>query len=288
VLSYLFRFGNLMSALLGVKWPFYLCFNLFKMRCFLSLILMLEGPHVRVFDGDPSLSDAIVKEMLLAVREDFAALLNRAMACYEQGDAGTPASPASRAVPDPEVVHLNVWSYPVFSASPERIFWYGGMEGTERPVPIGRPEDYLPVRANREALKGFLGGILDKGRVPLGMDVRDGGLYTNSAYYVSWLYKHNENLAFKKVFLDVLEELLREQLDQESGGEGSSLSTRLSGLLTVIIGIAEKGECFDGIRALVSGSKGFLRNKGGHVLRYVEEALRDGNGAAFKRLTGTV
>src|SRR4030042_7184366 len=47
----------------------------------------------------------------------------------------------------------------------EGLVWYDGREGYMPEVPIGNPEDYLIIRDDYDALKGFVAKTLDKGKV---------------------------------------------------------------------------------------------------------------------------
>ncbi|MEK7529029.1 MAG: hypothetical protein AAB592_04640 [Patescibacteria group bacterium] len=97
-----------------------------------------------------------------------------------------------------------------------RFVWYDGREGFMPEVPIGKPDDYLEIRDDYEALKGFVARALDRGRVHAGGGTHgDSSRETNCADYVTWLHRHNENQTFRQNLERAVFELLGQEFDRE-------------------------------------------------------------------------
>ncbi len=96
------------------------------------------------------------------------------------------------------------------------LVWFGDREGFMPEIPIGYPQDYLPIRDNYDALKAFIDTNLDKGRVHAGGGTHgDTSRETNYADYIAWLHRANSNQAFRRSHEKATTELLGEAFDRE-------------------------------------------------------------------------
>ena len=95
----------------------------------------------------------------------------------------------------------------------DKISWYYGPEGEEE-RPIGKPDDYLPIRDNYDSLRSFMSVMLDKGRVYYGIGHWNQDGETDCADYLTWLYQHSQDDLFKKNFECSVTCLLKEEADK--------------------------------------------------------------------------
>lgn len=128
--------------------------------------------------------------------------------------------------------------------------WYNGVEGDGPWMPIGQPEDYIPIRESYGTLKGFVAKTLDRGRwVTTSSDKGDVDSFeTSPARYIRWMYEYSRNLQFRANVEKATAELLRVELDRDYGMPDSSPAyapqfKRLDGLLEVVrnLGSPENG-----------------------------------------------
>src|SRR3989344_3691023 len=96
------------------------------------------------------------------------------------------------------------------------LVWYDGAEGFMPEVPIGRPQDYILIRDNFDALKDFVAKTLDRGRLRAGGGTHaDTSRETNPAEYIAWMYVHSQYQPFKRDVEKATLELLRDELRKE-------------------------------------------------------------------------
>ena len=96
------------------------------------------------------------------------------------------------------------------------LVWYDGAEGFMPEVPIGKPEDYIPIRDNFDALKEFIAKTLDRGRLRAGGGTHgDTSRDTNTAEYVAWIYVNSQYPLFRGNGERATVELLRDELRRE-------------------------------------------------------------------------
>lgn len=92
------------------------------------------------------------------------------------------------------------------------LVWYDGAEGFMPEVPIGKPEDYIPIRNNFDALKEFIAKTLDRGRLRAGGGTHgDTSRETNTAEYVAWMYANSQHQPFRVNTERATVELLRDE-----------------------------------------------------------------------------
>lgn len=169
-------------------------------------------------NGDPQIAEAgpegnvaaaAIRQRLIAVlQQDFAEVSRRAFELQEQ-------ERASREDPMESMGFAMALTDLMFDEE-GRFVWYDGREGFMPEVPIGKPDDYLEIREDYDALKGFVAKTLDRGRVHAGGGTHgDTSRETNCADYVIWLHEHNDNQTFRQNLERAVFELLGQEFDRE-------------------------------------------------------------------------
>ena len=145
---------------------------------------------------------------LEAVLQDFGEISRNAFALAEEEKASR--GDATRRL----VYSMNLHDLMFFEE--EGLVWWGGKEGFMPEIPIGKPEDYVPIREDYSALKSFIERTLDRGRVHAGGGTHgDSSRETNCAEYVAWMYNNSENKIFKRNVERAVNELLVEEFGRK-------------------------------------------------------------------------
>ncbi len=96
------------------------------------------------------------------------------------------------------------------------LVWYDGAEGFMPEVPIGKPEDYIPIRDNFDAVKQFIAKTLDRGRLRAGGGTHgDTSRETNTAEYIAWMHRASQYQPFRANTEVATVQLLQDEFGKE-------------------------------------------------------------------------